>query len=111
MHEGRAGVLAADGVESETQQRTLGVDDDLLVLDVDRHHLADDAADGDDLGARLQVLAEVLALLLLLLGLAGLPPHHGDQGDKDDDHKHDIHEKTPYRYRRATPVHCPKLRF
>ena len=85
MDEGGTRVLLVDGTEGEAQQGALGVDDDLLVFLVHGHYLADDAADGDYLGSGLKGGAEVLHLLLLLLGLAGLPPHHdADQHDEND---------------------------
>ena len=84
-HVGRADVFAGDGVETETQLGSLGVDDDLLVLLIDLDDLADHLTDGDDLGAGLQVATEVLFLLLLLLGLLGLPPHHAAENDDDHD--------------------------
>ena len=72
VHIRRADVLTADGIESETQLGTVGIDDDLFILGIDGDDLADNAADGDDFGARLQIRAEILAFGLLLLGLARL---------------------------------------
>ena len=96
-HIGRADVLTGDGIEAETQLGAFGVDDDLLILLVDFDDLADHLADGDDLGAGLQIATEVLLLLLLLLGLLGLPPHHAAEHDDDHD-EHNVllfHETTP----------------
>ena len=96
MDEGGTRVLLVDGAEGEAQQGALGVDDDLLILLVDFDDLADHLADGDDLGAGLQIATEVLLLLLLLLGLLGLPPHHAAEHDDDhDEHNVLFHETTP----------------
>lgn len=41
VHIRRADVLTADGIESETQLGTVGIDDDLFILGIDGDDLAD----------------------------------------------------------------------
>lgn len=46
MHVCRTDIFTADGVEAETQLRSFGINDDLLVFRIDGNDLADDATDG-----------------------------------------------------------------